>query len=136
MIIQVEAHNGGNALAEDVEAEVFVGRMDSVALKAEAHQHRLDTQHPLKVADDGDAPAATYRQRTLAKGLGEAFFSGFVGRQRDGADIAFSAVHRGHFDAHTIRRDAVDVVGEELLDFSVLLMRHETTTHFGIGFGG
>ena len=53
--MKVESHDGLYALAEQVEREVLVGRMNGIALQAEAHQNGLYAQHALEVADDGDA---------------------------------------------------------------------------------
>ena len=54
--MEVETCHGCNGFAEDVETEVLVGRVDSVALKSEAHQDGFHTKHTFKLADDGMLP--------------------------------------------------------------------------------
>lgn len=65
----VELDDGLYTLAEYVERHVLVGRVDGIALKSEAHQHRLYAQYALKVAYDRYASAAAHCQGLLAEGL-------------------------------------------------------------------
>ena len=80
--LPVELHYRFDTFAEDVEAEVFVGRVDGVALQTKAHQHRLYAQYPLKVADDGMLPprrtASGLRPNALVKPFSAAWYAGRV----------------------------------------------------------
>jgi hypothetical protein len=54
----MEFNHSFNALTKHIEREIFVGRMDSVAFKSEAHKDGFDTENTLKVADNGDGASA------------------------------------------------------------------------------
>ena len=128
--------NSFDALAEDVEAEVLVRRVDGVALQPEAHQDGLDAENPLEIADDGDASSPAYRQRLLAERFGEPLFRRLIGRVGDGADVAFAAVHRSYFHLDAFGSDALDIVDEQARNRFVVLMRHQAARHLGIRFRG
>lgn len=99
--------------------------MDGVAFQSEAHQDGLDAKDALEVGDDGDAAAAAHGQGVLAECFGETFLCGLIGRQIDGADVAFAAVHGGDFHSDRAGRNGLDVVHEEAGYFLVLLVWNE-----------
>ena len=120
----MEADNGCNAFTENVKAEVFVGRVDGVAFETEAHEHRFHTQHAFEIRNDGDTAAAAHGQGAFAESLRKPFFGRAISRQRDGANIAFAAVHRRHFDVDAVGSQTLHVVHKHLAHLFVLLMRH------------
>ena len=132
----MECHHGLYAFAENIEREVFAGRVDGVTLQPKAHKYGLYSQHTLKVGYDGDAAAATYRQRTAAEGFFKGGFGRLVGRQRYGADVAFAAVERRCLHVDAIGGYSGNVVCEETRYFLMFLMRHESRGYFGKSFGG
>ena len=132
----VELGDGLDALVEDIERHVFIGRVDSVALQSEAHEDGLDTEDALEGRDDGDAPATAYGQRTLAEGYAHSLLSSLVGGEVNGAEVGLAAVHRGDLDADVLRCDALDVVDEGLAHLMVILVRYEAAGDLGVGLGG
>lgn len=132
----MEFHHGFYSLAEDVEAEVLVRRVDGVALQPEAHQDGLDAENPLEIADDGNASSPAYRQRLLAERFGDPLLRCLIGRVGDRADVAFAAVHRSHFHLDVFGSDALDIVDEQARNHFVVLMRHQAARHLGIRFRG
>ena len=110
----MELDDGLDALAEDVEGDVLVGRVDGIALEAEAHEDGLDAEYLLKVADDGYAATASHGEGLLAEGLCEALLGGLVGWEVDGTDIALAAMHGCDLDLHIVGGSGHDMVDEEL----------------------
>ena len=113
-VVHMEFHYSFNALAEHVEREAFVWRVDGVRFQTEAHQYGLDAEDAFKVADDWNTTSTTNRQWLLAECLGETLFSSLVSRESDRAYITFTTVHRSYLHLYIFRSDFVDVVDEQL----------------------
>ena len=110
----MELNHCFDTLAEHVEREAFVRRVDSVCFQTEAHEYGLDAEDAFEVADDRNTTATTNCQRLLTECLGEALFSSLVSWERDRANVAFATMHRSHLHLYVFRSDAVDVVDEQL----------------------
>ena len=108
----VELGDGDDAFLPDFEVHGFVGGMDGILLQAEAHEDRFTTEDLFKGCYDWDRTAAARRKRTFAKGNFEAFLGCFVCRNINRADIALTAVHRGDFDADTLRFEGLYIIYE------------------------
>ena len=85
LVVLVEFHNGLDTLAENIESEILVRRMDGIAFEAEAHEHGLNAEYLLEIANDGNAATATHCKRLATEGLFESHLGSLVGRQCDGA---------------------------------------------------
>src|SRR3712207_4653076 len=110
--------------------------MDGVRFETESHQYGFDAQHLFERRDDGNTSSASHSQRLFAESNLESFFRRLISRERDGADVALSSVHRGYFYLHAFGSDAENVVGKHTGDFVMVLMRNQTTRDFGIRFRG
>ena len=113
-VVHVEFNYRFNALAEHVDGEAFVRRVDGVRFQAEAHQYGLDAEDAFKVADDWNTTSTTHCQWLLAECLGEALFSSLVSRESDWANITFTTMHWSNLHLYIFRSDFVDVVDEQL----------------------
>ena len=109
----MELYNGFDSFAEDVQRDVFVRGVDGIALQSEAHQNGFDAENLFEVGDDGDAASTAYGERLPAEGFGKSFFGGFVGRQVDGADVAFATMHGSDFHTDGAWSDALDIVHKQ-----------------------
>ena len=69
LIVLMELDNRLYTLAENIESEILVWRMNSIALKAKAHKHSLYSKNLLKITDDRYTATATHRQRFLTECL-------------------------------------------------------------------
>lgn len=98
---------------EYIKTEIFVRRMDSIALQPETHQDGLDAENLLEIADNRDTSSAPHCQRLLTKGLCKSLFCRLVSRMRNRAHIALTAMHRSYFDLNTFGSDALDIVGKQ-----------------------
>ena len=108
---QVKLRHSFNALAENVEAEVFVGGVDGITFQTKAHEDGFGAQQSLKVADDRDTTTTTNGQWTTAKGFLKPLFGSLVGRQTDGANIALATMHGAYRYFYAGRSDLSDIVG-------------------------
>ena len=110
--------------------------MDGVGLQTESHQYGFDAQYLLECGDNGNAATATYCQRLFAESFGEAFLRSLVCRERDGAYISLPAVHGGDFYLYGIGGDSHDVIGKQLRNLVMILMRNQSAGYFGVCLGG
>ena len=90
---------------EDIEVEILVWRVDSIALKTKAHENGLHAKNLLKVTDDGDASATTHCKRFLAERLFKAGFGRLVCRQCYWTQIALTAMHWSNLHLYARRSD-------------------------------
>lgn len=121
-----------DAPAHDVEPEIFVRRMDGVAFKAKAHKHRFDTQLALKVADDGDASAATHSQWRPPESIGKGPLGSPVSRERKRTDIALATMHGRDLNGDAAGRNGANVISKKPGNLFVILVRDKAARHLGL----
>ena len=132
----MEFNNRLDSFAQYIQRNVLVGRMDGVGLQTESHQYGFDAQYLLECGDDGNTATATYCQRLFAESFGEAFLRSLVCRERDGAYVSLPAVHGGDFYLYGIGSDSHDVIGKQLRNLVMILMRNQSAGYFGVCLGG
>mgnify|MGYP006992289194 CR=1 FL=1 len=106
--------------------------MDGVGFEPEAHQNGFDAQYLLESGDDGDTSTPTHCQRFLSECFGEAFLRRLICREGDGAYVSLSAMHGSDLYLYGVGGYAHDVIGKQLRDLMVVLMRNQPARYFGV----
>ena len=131
----MELNHRFNTFPQDVQRDVFVGRMDGVGLQAESHQYGFYSQYLFKGRDDRNTAAAAHCQRFLSECFGEAFLRRLICREGDGAYVSLSAMHGSDLYLYGVGGYAHDVIGKQMRDLMVVLMRNQPARYFGVCFG-
>ena len=84
----------------------------------------------------GILPPRRNCQRLFAESFGEAFLRSLVCRERDGAYVSLPAVHGGDFYLYGIGSDSHDVIGKQLRNLVMILMRNQSAGYFGVCLEG
>ena len=109
--------------------------MDGVGLQAESHQYGFYSQYLFKGRDDRNTAAAAHCQRFLSECFGEASLRRLICREGDGAYVSLSAMHGSDLYLYGVGGYAHDVIGKQLRDLMVVLMRNQPARYFGVCFG-
>ena len=116
VVLQMKVCHGFDSFFKDVDRHVFVGRMNGVGLKAEAHEDGLNAKNFLESGDDGNTSSSSDGQWTLAEGSFKTSLGSLVGWHVDGTDIPFSAVEVLDVDFNGLGCHASEIVYHKLCD--------------------
>ncbi len=132
----MEFNNGFYSFAENIQREILVRRVDSVAFQPESHENGLDSQYLFEIRNDGYTASPADRLRFFAESVGKTCFCGAVSRKFYRSYIHFAAIHRRYVYFHRFGRNGLYIVYKQLGNLIVVLVRNQTAGNLCVGFAG
>ena len=123
--LPIKFRHGLDALVEIIQPATLVGRMDGVLFQAKTHKDGLDAQYLFEGGNDGDAPSPAYGQGLPSEGDTYGTLGTPVGREVDGAYIAFASMRGCHLDLDIFGGHLIYIVDEKARNRLVLLVRNQ-----------
>src|SRR5579872_6315515 len=131
-----ESDQGTDSQLEVLQTELFVGCMDVVVGKAEAHHHAGKAQVAIEVADDGNGAAGTDKDGVFAPDFMQCVSGGLDVLVVNRNETRVTGVNEAHLHVNAGRRDLFDVVLVLGEGFRRSHAGDEAHGNFGNGLGG
>src|SRR5690625_3955968 len=125
-----ELRDGFNSFQVVPDAEVFIGRVDSVAVETKTHQDGLAAEFSFKKSYYRDAATASLRNRCFSEGFFIGFFRCPVSDVVDRSDIGLAAVMGFYFYGYSFGGYGFKVLLKQAGYFLPVLIRHQAHADF------